>query len=327
MEQTITGLTLFAACYGLFYVLTPIWRRGWMPMWARIPLGLLAWTMFGSLVGPAWGFGEVIVQLFTAPSAGTGFAFGFYAVLLSLAGWILSYPEAINLHQVRPFIGNALFFHRERWTQTNVFAGAQQKEIEAIYKEQTGRDLRFDPLRGVRQRQTFEKAQQELEDTRRRRQEQAGAEDVTTLQSGQPADITDVLRLFTMHRPPHRLIEATFRVEVRPAERVCRLHTLFGGLRPTVVATPEGRFRFHQMVVDLLQVFTGQEWLDRFRPYFDTVQLCGYAEVSDSFGLPRKEELFKATIEVRHLDERKGKIFIATELERVGKVEWVEAQS
>lgn len=323
MEQTISGVTLFAACYGAFYVLTPVWRRGWMPAWARIPRGILAWLMFGSLAGPAWGLGEVIVALFTAPTMGTGFALGFYAVLLSLAAWILSYPEAINLHQVRPFIVNSLFFRRERWTKEDVFAGAEQTKIEAIYQEQTGRRLKFDPLRSIRQQQTFEKAQQELDEVRRQRQEQAGAEDLATLQSGQPADVTDVLRLFTMHRAPHRLIESTFRVVIDPAEKVCHLQTLFKGFRRDAVAKPDGRFRFHQEIVDLLQVFTSQDWLARFRPHFDSIRLSGFAEVRDSFDLPQRQEQFRVTIGVSHLDARKGKIFIATELERLGKFEWV----
>jgi hypothetical protein len=326
MEQTISGVTLFAACYGVFYLLTPMWRRGWIPVWARVPRGILAWTMFGALVGPAWGFGEVLVALFTAPNMGTGFALGFYAILLSLGAWILSYPEAINLHQVRPFISNSLLFRHERWTKEDVFAGAEQKQIEAIYEEQTGRRLKFDPLRAVREHVSFEKARQELDDVRRQRQEQAGAEDLATLQSGQPADITDVLRLFTMHRSPHRLIEATFRVTIDPTEKRCDLQTLFKGFRREAAATPDGRFRFHQEIVDLLQVFTAQEWMDRFRPFFETIRLSGYAEVRDSFDLPKQQEQFRVTIGVATLDAQKGKIFIATELERVGKFEWVEPQ-
>lgn len=323
MEQTITGMTVFAAFYGVFYVLTPIWRRGWIPAWARIPRGILAWLMFGSLAGPAWGFGDVIVELFTAPTMGTGFALGFYAILLSLAAWILSYPEAINLHQVRPLIVNSLFFRRERWSKEDVFAGAEQKKIEAIYEEQTGRRLTFDPLRPLRQHQSFERAQHELDEVRKQRREQAGAEDLATLKTGQPADITDVLRLFTLHRAPHPLIGSTFRVVVDPAEKVCHLQTLFKGLRRDAVQQPERRFRFHQEIVDLLQVFTSQEWLERFRPYFETLQLTGYVEVRDSFDLPHQQELFRVTIGVQHLDARKGKIFIATELERLGRIEWV----
>jgi hypothetical protein len=323
MEQTISGLTVFAVCYGIFYVLTPIWRRGWLPAWARIPRGILAWTMFASLVGPSWGFGEVLVELFTQPNAGTGFTFGFYAILFSLIAWIASYPDAINFFQVWPLVQVSARFRKERWTKVDVFAGAEQKEIESIYREQTGRSLSFDPLRAVREHQTVAKARLELETVRKERQEQAGAEDVETLRSGQPADITDVLRLFTMHRSPHRLITATFRVMVLPDVRICHLHTLFPGLRRTAVSTADARFRFHQDVVDLLQVFTGQPWLDRFRPFFSTLLLSGYVEVRDSFDLPQREELFRLTIDVAHLDARKGAIFIATELERLGTFEWM----
>ncbi len=298
-----------------------------MPPWARVPRGLLAWTMVASLAGPAWGLGDVLIELFTAPTAGTGFAFGFYAVLLSLAAWILSYPEAINLHHVRPFIEGSLLFRTENWKKEDVFAGAEQRTIDAIYKEQTGKTLTFNPLRAVREHQTVEAARRELEDVRRQRQDQAGREDLASLQSGQPADITDVMRLFTMHRVPHRLIGTTFRVVVTPDDKVCHLHTLFAGFTPASVASSDARFRFHQEIVDLLQVFTGQAWLDRFRPYFDTVRLSGFAEVRDSFDLPQRVEQFRLTIAVTHLDARKGKIFIATELERLGTFEWIDASS
>jgi hypothetical protein len=106
---------------------------------------------------------------------------------------------------------------------------------------------------------------------------------------------------------------------------VCHLHTLFRGFRRDRVGSPDGRFRFHQELVDLLQVFTGLEWLDRFRPFFQTVCISGYAEVRDSFDLPQRQEQFRLTIALSHLDARKGKIFIATELERLGTFEWVEA--
>ena len=324
MEKTITGLTVFAVCYGILYLLTPIWRRGWLPAWTRIPRGIVAWALVLSLIGPGWGMGEVLVELFTAPSAGTGYAFGFYALLMLFAAWIYSNHEAINYAQVRPFIDASLRFARERWNRDDVFAGAEQKKIEAIYEDQTGRRLKFDPLRGARQHQTTASAQQELEAVRRDRQAQAGAEDLAMLRSGQSADITDVLRLFTMHRPPHPRIEHTFRVVIDPVARVCRLDTVFPGLRRSALANPDARFRFQQEIVDLFQVFTSQPWLERFRPHFETMMLAGHVDVRNSFDLPERQEFLRVTIDLKHLDAQKGTIFIATELGRLGTMEWLE---
>lgn len=327
MEKTITGLAVFAVCYGIFYVLTPIWRRGWMPAWTRIPRGLLAWILLLSLVGPGWGFGDVVVELFTAPSMATGFAIGFYAFILLLAAWIYSNHEAINFAQVKPLIDSSLRFTHGHWMRTDVFAGAEQTKIEAIYKEQTGRTLSFNPLRMVRERQAVETAERDLAAVRKERQDKAGAEDVVTLRSGQPADITDVLRLFTMHRPPHPRIEHTFRVMVDPTTRVCRMDTVFPGLRLPSLQTPEGKFRFQQELVDLLQVFTSQTWLVRFRPFFDTMMVGCHLDIRNSFDLPERKEFLRVTIDLSHLDARKGSIFIATDLGRLGTLEWLEGEA
>lgn len=324
MEKTITGLTVFAACYAFFYMLTPIWRRGWLPAWVRFPRGLIAWILVLSLVGPIWGLGEALDVFLTFPSMSTLFSLSYYLVLLLLGAWLYSNPDAINFDHVAPHIQSALRFEPVRWMKENVFAGAEQKEIENIYKEQTGRKLEFNPLRAIRQHQTVQQAERDLASTRQERQDKAGAEDLATLALGQPADITDVLRLFTMHRSPHPRVEQTFRVVVDPATRTCRMETLFAGFRPGSLSTPDARFRFQQELVDLLQVFTSQPWLDRFRPYFDTMLLTCHVDVRDSFDLPQRQEFLRVTIALSHLDERKGKIFIATELGRLGTMEWLE---
>ncbi len=324
MEKTITGLTVFVACYAFFYVLTPIWRRGWLPAWTRVPRGLLAWVLVFSLAGPIWGCGEALDTFLTFPSMGTLFSFSYYIVLLLLGGWLYSNPEAINFDQVIPHIQSSLRFEPVRWKRDNIFAGAEQKEIDTIYKEQTGRNLSFNPLRALRHYQTVQAAEQDLAQGRKERQDKAGAEDLATLASGQPADITDVLRLFTMHRSPHPRIEQTFRVVIDPTTRTCRLETLFVGFRSGSLQTPDAHFRFQQELVDLLQVFTAQPWLARFRPHFETMILACHVDVRDSFDLPERQEFLRVTIALSHLDERKGKIFIATELGRLGSMEWLE---
>lgn len=324
MEKTITGLTIFAACYAFFHVLTPIWRRGWLPAWTRYPRGLIAWILVLSLGGPVWGCGDALGDFLAYPSVGTLFSFAYYIVLLLLGALLYSYNEAINFAQVMPHIASSLRFEPTRWMKENVFAGAEQKEIESIYKEQTGRNLSFNPLRAVRQALTVKDAERDLAAVRQERQAKAGAEDLATLASGQPTDITDVLRLFTMHRAPHPRIEQTFRVVIDPIAKTCRLETLFSGFRLGSLQTPDARFRFNQELVDLLQVFTSQTWLERFRPFFDTILLTCHVDVRDSFDLPERKEFLRVTIALTHLDERKGKIFIATELGRLGTMEWLE---
>jgi hypothetical protein len=327
MEKTITGLTIFAACYAFFYVLTPIWRRGWLPAWARYPRGLIAWILVLSLAGPIWGFGGALGDFLAFPSTSTLFSMGYYMVLLLLGGLLYSNPEAINFDSVMPHIAASLRFEPVRWMKENVFAGAEQKEIESIYKEQTGRNLQFNPLRAIRQAQTVQDAERDLAAGRKERQDKAGAEDLATLASGQPADITDVLRLFTMHRAPHPRIEQTFRVVIDPTVRTCHMETLFSGFRLGSVRTPDARFRFNQELVDLLQVFTSQTWLERFRPFFDTMVLTCHMDVRDSFDLPERKEFLRVTIALSHLDQHKGKIFIATELGRLGTMKWLEGES
>jgi hypothetical protein len=78
--------------------------------------------------------------------------------------------------------------------------------------------------------------------------------------------------------------------------------------------------------VDLLQVFTGQSWLARFRPFFDTMVVGCHLDVRNSFDVPERKEFLRATIAVSHLDAKKGSIFIATDLGRLGTLEWQEGE-
>lgn len=324
MKYTIAGLTWFALGYGVFFLLTPLWRRGLLPAWTRIPRGVVAWFTLLCLVGPSWEFGEVMVEMLSKPNMGVAFTLGGYFVLMSLAAWIYQNNEAFNYPQVKPLIMYSLFFRKPVDYDRDLFALEEQERIKAIHKEQTGKNLSFDKpskkLTGI----TRDVAAQELNEIRRQRQTDTGKEDLERLAAGEGADITDVLRLFTMHGAPHKAVEKTFRLYVDPGEKVCHINTVFPGFRHAQVVTPDGMFRFKQEVIDLLQVLTGQEWLDRFRPYFDQIALTCFQEVRDSFDLPQQRPFLKLRIAMSHLDARKGKVFIATELDTLGTVEWLK---
>lgn len=325
MSNAISGLTITAFCYGLLWVMRLLWSAGKISVWLRFPRGAVAWFGAAGLVLPVKGFADVVGELFTTPSTATAYSLGFYCFLMLLVALVAAHSDVIDFERMRPFLVDAFFFRPGHRNRRDIFVQLEQKKISDVYREQSGTELRFAAQRRTKHLSPVE-AMSELSQVRKARQEEAGKTESNLLEAGETTDIIDIVRLFTLHQRPHPAFDRTFRVVVDPAAKTCTMYTMVLGVRPDQLHDAERFFRFQQDVIDMMQVFTSQHWMNRFRPFFETLAMECYEEVKDSFDMPKKRAFLRLAIGVADLDARKNKVFIATELSRIGTVTWLEGE-
>ena len=67
--------------------------------------------------------------------------------------------------------------------------------------------------------------------------------------------------------------------------------------------------------------------MERFKPFYATVECECYQEETDSFGLPRRTAFLRIDLPTAVIEQYKDRVFIATELEKVATIQWLEGEA
>lgn len=326
-DQSVAGLCLFAAAYAVHYLARPFWSNTSVVRLFRIPLSIVAWMGILGTFLPLKGFIEAVLIFAEYPNLGSLGEAGSYAFVFILLGLLYQNSHAFDSGRILPlYVDSVLFRHSVRM-KDDVFAKLETHEIISRAKG-TADGATVDGLRSVKRRRVDAgKELRELDELRKQRLSGAGSEEIERLKSGSPTDITEVFQMFHMNAFPHPGFENTFRVFVDPASRRCELSVLFRDVIPEKVREANAWFRFRQEMFDVIQVFLSQEWTERFRPFFDSVSILCHQTEQDSFGVPRKRPFLRGMMPASVVEAHRNRIFIATEFERMGTIEWIEGES
>ncbi len=322
--DTILGLWLFGIGYGIHFILLPVWHRRLLPLWSFVPLGIIAWLACVGLLLPFKDFVTIVMFFFEKPSMGMAFEVAMFMSLFLLLALGYQNSDIFRWERLKPFLQDSLFFRHTIRTKDDVFAKEEQKKIMALAKTPRERAILAERMRKEHLPLDRLKELTELEELRQHRFADAGKDEIAALQRGETAEITDMCRLFRVGSAPHPLFDRLFRMSIDPANRVCRASIVFGQSTSEHVREPRRWFRFRQDLFDFAQTVYYQDWMDRFRPFYSVLSLECYQEETDSFGLPRRTAFLRADLPTDVIEQYKDRMFIATELENVASIQWLE---
>lgn len=321
---TVVGLWIFGIGYGVHWLLYPLWRTRKLHRALHVPLGIVAWGVCIGLVLPWVDFVKVVSGFIDHPNAGAAFEVGAFVSLAMLLAWLYQNGDALRYEELKPFLRTSLLFRHTQRVRDNIFAIEEQKRIDGLAVSATDKKLLRDLM--VKKRVPMDRARELLELDRFRAQRKAavGKEELALLTSGRPADITDMFRLHHLDEDPQSLFGKTFRVNVDSEKGTCQACVVVDHSIRDRLNEPARWFRFRQDLFDLSEGMYHEEWMERFRPFFTVFEVECHQEETDSFGLPRRTAFLQVGIPVSVLREYKDRLFIATELDRVATMTWLE---
>lgn len=322
MSDFITSLVIFGALWALLRLGREAWGKNMLPGWSTPVGGVVAWGAMLSLSGPFIAIARLFLRVMKHPDVAAGFEFGGIAILGSIVAKVLiDHAEILDYDRVQPFFFACLKFQRFGAKRDNIFAELEQQEIRAIYKEQTGKELRFESEKKKIPSLTPEQARNLLEESRKTNPRSAHLKmEIDQLLQGKETDISDAFTINSMKVTRHDLYKEFSELKIDPSVKTLRFKVRFHDLRPGVELTAERLFRVKQDLYDALQCLNMEHWMKPYAGFVETFDVTCHRVEMDSFNMPEPVPFMRVEMPTAELRQRENTIFIATELNKIAKV-------
>ncbi len=143
---------------------------------------------------------------------------------------------------------------------------------------------------------------------------------MTQLKSGEVAEISDSFKLNTVKHKSHDFYDLASEMKIAPLEKLLSFKIVFPNLTAQSKLDEDRIYRLKQELYDLLQTLHGEKWLTSYAEYFERIKVVCHRTDTDTFGLPIQQPFFSVEIALIELKQRVGKLFVATELDKIATV-------
>lgn len=322
MGDFATSFILFGVLWALLRLGREAWGKNMLPGWLTPVGGVVAWSAVLSLAGPFIAIARLFLRFMKRPDVAAGYEFGGIAILGSLVAKVLiDHPEILDYDRVQPFLFACLKFQRYGQKRDDIFAELEQQEIRSIYKEQTGKELRFESEEKGIPSITPEQARTMLEESRKVNPRSAHLKaEVDQLLQGKETDISEALMINSMKAMRHALYKEITELKIDPSVKTLRFKVRFPELKAGVELTADRLFRIKQDLYDALQFLNMEHWMKPYAGFVETFDVTCHRVEMDSFDMPEPIPFMRVEIPTAELRRRETSIFIATELNKIAKV-------
>ncbi|MBI3005948.1 MAG: hypothetical protein HYY49_11135 [Ignavibacteriales bacterium] len=307
----------------LLRLLREAWGKKLLPGWFTYVGGVLAWITIVSLAGPVWAVIDLFSIIMERPDLGVGLEIGTLFILISIVAKVLiDYPEILDYARVQPFLLASLKFEHYTRKRDDIFEELDKHVIAQIHREQTGKEIPAGkPQRKFIPHTDPEQALREVERLRAQplRSVHLKAE-LDQLKAGEVTDITDTFKLNAAKHPTHDFYQLASEVKITPVEKLLSFKLVFPNVNSQTAFDADRVFRLKQGIYDLLQALRSEIWLKPYQEYFSNLRVVCHRTDTDTFGLPIEKPFFSVEIAVAELVQREGKLFVATELDKIATV-------
>jgi hypothetical protein len=324
MKIFLATLPVFAVLWFFMRLLKELWEKDKLPGWFSPIGGIIAWATVASAVGMMWGVVEVLVRLFTEPSWGTAFEFIGIGFAISMGGKLLAdNPEILDYARVKPLIVESLLFRKYDLRREDIFVELDKHNVKKVYQETTGKafpkemEKKMKPIPHM----DPEEALKELERVRAMPLRSVHLEDqLGQLKAGEVTDISDSFKLNAMKHKTHDFYELASEMKIAPQAKLLSFKIIFPLVTAQTTFDADRIYRLKQGIYDLFQALRSEVWLKPYAEYFSNLKVVCYRTDTDTFGLPTEQPFFSVEIALSELRQREGKLFVATELDKIATV-------
>lgn len=326
MKIFLATLPVFAVLWFLMRLMKELWEKDKLPGWFSPIGGIIAWATVASAVGPVWGVVEVLIRLFTEPSMGVAFELGGIGFALSMGGKLLAdNPEILDYARVKPLIVESLQFRKYDLRRDDIFVELDKHNVKKVYQETTGKEF---PPEMEKKRKPIPhmepgEALKELERVRAMPLHSVHLQDqLTQLKAGEVADISDSFKLNVVKHKTHDFYELASEMKIVPQEKLLSFRIVFPNVTAQTTFDADRIFRLKQGLYDLFQALRAEAWIKPYTEFFEKLKVVCYRTDTDTFGLPIQQPFFSVEIALSELIQREGKLFVATELDKIATVDF-----
>ncbi|MGB2867250.1 MAG: hypothetical protein WBD36_02265 [Bacteroidota bacterium] len=330
MGEFGTSLIAFGLLWALLRLGNELWGKNLLPAWATPIGGIVAWACVLSIAGPFIALARLFLVVMEKPNVAVAYQIGGIAILGSLLAKVLvDHTEILDYDRVQPFLFASLKFQRYGASRENIFAKLEQQEIKAIYKEQTGKDLTFEPQGKKQFREMSEaEARRELAEARKINPRSIHLKaEIDQLLQGKTTDITEAFKINVMKLARHRLYEECSDVAIDPETKTMRFKIRFPELTSGVELTRERMFRIYQDLYDALQSLNMEHWMAPYHEFIESYSITCHRVEMDGFDMSQEIPFMTMEIATSELRSREKTIFIASELAKIATITMTEGKN
>lgn len=324
MKIFIPAFFVFAALWFLMRLIKELWEKDKLPGWFSPIGGIIAWGIVASAVGMVWGVADPGIRLFTEPSYGVAFELiGLLFALSMGAKFLADNPEIMDFSRVKPLIIESLQFRKYNLRREDIFEELDKQNIKKVYSETTGKEFPKEMQKKMKPipHMEPEEALKELERVRAIPLRSAHLQDqLSQLKAGEVADISDSFKLNAVKRKTHDFYDLASEMKITPSEKLLAFKIVFPNVNAQTTFDADMIFRLKQNLYDLLQALRSEAWLKPYMEYFENLRVVCYRTDMDTFGLPAEKSFCSVQIALMELAQRDGKLFVATELDKIAVV-------
>ena len=323
MKSFLVTSAVFAGLWYFLRLLREAWGKKLLPGWFTYVGGVFAWLTVLSLAGPGWAIVDLFSTMFDHPDMGIGFEIGSLFFLISIVAKVLiDHQEILDYARVQPFLFASLKFEHYTRKRDDIFEELDKHTIAQIHREQTGKELpeTKTPKKGIPHTDP-EQALKELERVRAQPIRSAHLEaELSQLKAGEVTDVTDTFTLNSLRHKTHDFYELASGMLVTPQEKLLSFKLVFPNVNAQTSFDADSVFRLKQGLYDMLQALNSEPWLKPYAEFFGKLKVVCHRTDTDTFGLPIQQPFFSVEIECAELSRREGKLFVATELDKIATV-------
>ena len=328
MKIFLATLPVFAALWFIMRLMMQLWEKGWLPAWFTPIGGITAWATVLSLAGPVWAVIDIFIGLVTADSYVNAFGplmelFG-VSLIIGLGGkLILGSPEILDYDHVKPFIVDSMQFRGYERRRDDIFEELDKHAIKKVFQETTGKAFPKEMEKKMKSipHMEPEEALKELERVRAMPLRSVHLQDqLGQLRAGEVADISDSFKLNAVKNKSHDFYDLVSEMKIAPLEKLLSFKIVFPNLTAQTKLDADRVYRLKQELYDLLQALHGEKWLMPYGEHFERIKAVCHRTDTDTFGLPIQQPFFSVEIALVELKQRTGKLFVATDLDKIATV-------
>ena len=326
MKIFLATLPFFAVLWFLMRLLKELWEKDKLPGWFSPIGGLIAWGIVASAVVLVWGVIDPLIRLITEGSQGAAYELIGLGFALSLGGKLLAdNPQIMDFSRVKPLIVESLLFRKYDLRREDIFVELDKHNVKKTYQETTGKtfpkemEKKMKPIPHMEP----EQALKELERVRAMPLQSVHLQDqLGQLKGGEVADISDSFKLNAVKQKSHDFYDLASEMKIAPLEKLLSFKIVFPNLTAQTKLDADAVYRLKQELYDLLQTLHGEKWLMPYGEYFERIKVVCHRTDTDTFGLPIQQPFFSVEIALSELIQREGKLFVATELDKIATVDF-----
>jgi len=324
MKIFLATLPFFAVLWFLMRLLKELWEKDKLPGWFSPIGGLIAWGIVASAVVLVWGVIDPLIRLITEGSQGAAYELIGLGFALSLGGKLLAdNPQIMDFSRVKPLIVESLLFRKYDLRREDIFVELDKHNVKKVFQETTGKafpkemEKKMKPIPHMEP----EEALKELERVRAMPLRSVHLQDqLGQLKAGEVADISDTFKLNAVKHKTHDFYELASEMKITPKEKLLSFRIVFPNVNAQTTFDADRVYRLKQNLYDLFQALRSEAWLNPYAEFFEKLMVVCYRTDTDTFGLPIQKPFFSVEIALVELEQREGKLFVATELDKIAVV-------